>query len=87
MTGEQICQISTEELEKMDDAALLAYFAPILKITRPSEVVREADPAETVASLKAAPKVRRARTGTKAATTDSLMAELLALAKKQGIEI
>jgi len=86
MTGEQICQISTEELEAMSDEQLLAYFAPILKITRPSEVIREAGPDETVGEVRKAPKVKRAAGNQKPSTND-MLAQLLSLAKAQGIDL
>lgn len=35
MTGEQIVKTSTEELEKMDDNALLEWVKPILEFHRP----------------------------------------------------
>ncbi len=40
MTIEQLLNCSAEKLEKMTDAELLAWFAPMLHITRPDQATK-----------------------------------------------
>jgi hypothetical protein len=82
MTGEQIVGITTEELEAMSDEQLLAYFQPILKITRPELKPANVSPDSTV-------KEARKKTSKKSggSSESDLLAQLLTLAKQQGLEL
>jgi hypothetical protein len=86
MTLEQLLECTAAEFRSYTDEQLLEFFAPVLKVTRPSLVLQEKE-ASLQGSTKGTQNTSQNRQRNRGASPGSDKAKALEIAKKLGIDL